>query len=59
MTLTPTAAGIVLAVVAALTFLAWQGTVNGDAVIALFSTIVGGVLVARKGQRSTDAGRES
>lgn len=35
---------IVLSTIAALTFLVYQAKVNGDAAIALFSAIIGGII---------------
>lgn len=39
---------IVFAIVCALVFLTWDGKVNGDAAISLFSAIIG-ALLARQG----------
>jgi hypothetical protein len=56
--LPPLAAVVVLAVVASMTFLAWAERVNGDAVIAIFSAIVGGVLtVTGARQQSSNGGQ--
>lgn len=40
---------IVLSLIGGTVFLCWAGKVNGDAFVALASTIVGGVLVASRG----------
>ena len=50
-TLSPLTAVVVMACIVSLTLLAWDGAVNGDAVVALLSAIVGGVLHA-SGSRS-------
>jgi hypothetical protein len=38
---------ILLALIAGLIFLTWEGRVNGDAFVSLASVIIGGVLVSR------------
>lgn len=44
-TLTVTTAVVVCAILASLTFLAYTGKIDGGAVVALLSAILGGVLV--------------
>lgn len=43
--ISPVTAVIVLACIGSMTYLADAGRINGDAIVAIFSAIIGGVLV--------------